>query len=675
MTEPENAHPPRKRKWLRRAGWLLLGLIMLLALAHRPLLIFAIRTVAIREAARENVRLSVEIEGNLWTGLIVKNLRAMPIGNSPVESISIERLHIRYNLPQLFRTGVRDFVTGYDLRNASLMLTDNGTEDQKQELANILRNILQQPAFFSDRVLVENFNLVVKTRDGAWVAEGVNARLDPTNPGFIRASQLTIPKIGSWRDLKAPATYIDRHLVAHDFNLGKEVRVKRVELDGSQRARGINYLSFEGTVLGGDLGLFLWRRELKSGASEGQLTASVKNLPLATVHDFLRWTPDIKGLVTRGWIQISGNPVVPSHWEGSSSVQVENGSLNGLPIARATSTLTISGGIARLDNLQFSTAGNRLSIRAERRLPDSFDKLFASNLDGTIQLDAPELRKLHPAITTGSVRGNGRFNIENRELTVHFDTTASGIAGSQLALQQGESSLELSLPLRPRTPDMAWFEGLRAHGSGKLTALRSGPYALDSGSFNGQVHDGILGIDAAELRRGPNTIRLTGSYDLPTFRRNRAYSWADAVGAVHFTLDAPSLAAFNAEPNASGTITLRGALTGSGELRHSGGELNGFAKLEASDLVYEQFAARRITVDMPIENSTAIIRKFQLDLNGKDQLAGDGSIGLQPPFAYNGSLAGSVHDLSIFQPILRLPLAGSLQVDWHGAGEIGRAHV
>ena len=89
---------PRRGKWRRRVFRGVLVLFVLLVLFHQPLLRWGVRLAAIRLAARENVRLSLEIEGSVWTNLTLKNVRAVPTGVSPVESITIERLRIEYSL-------------------------------------------------------------------------------------------------------------------------------------------------------------------------------------------------------------------------------------------------------------------------------------------------------------------------------------------------------------------------------------------------------------------------------------------------------------------------------------------------------------------------------------------------------------------------------------------------
>src|SRR5690606_33191820 len=129
---------------------------------------------------------------------------------------------------------------------------------------------------FSDRVTIENFNLTVNLPEGAARVLGVNAVLDPVQRGYVRVDEIALPKIITWRDINAEATYKGRKLVLRDFRLGNEIAMSRVELDSSRRNEGINYLSVEGSVLEGSLGLFLWRKAPPGQDAEIQMTASLR---------------------------------------------------------------------------------------------------------------------------------------------------------------------------------------------------------------------------------------------------------------------------------------------------------------------------------------------------------------------------------------------------------------
>jgi len=536
---------------------LLLGFVAL-ALFHQPLLREGLRLAAVRLAARENVTLSLELEGSVWTNLTLKNLRAIPTGTSPVVSITIERLRAQYSLRTLLRRGARDFLTSYELRNANLVLDPvKGNEDQRQKLAHALRDILQQPALFSDRAQIENFNLTLRASEGTYFWKNVCARLDPQQAGYVRVGELTIPNLGSWRDLHTQATYINRHLVMRDFSLGEEVRVARLELDTSKRDNGISYLSFEGTVLGGDLGLFLWQRKHDSGAVEAQVTAFLSDMSMAALSKYAGWKVPVTGNLKSAWIQLSGDPLSPVHWQGQLTAEVQNGAIGQVAIEEASAKLTVGGGVAKLESLRFSTGKNSLSFQAERPLPESFDLLHFSDLDATFAINAPELARLHGALAGGRVQGAGRMHLDGGKIALEGKFDAADIRGKAFALQSGSGEFQWAHSLHPNASGAPWYEGLSGH-----------------------------------------------------------------------------------------------------------------VRAEAADLRFGQFAVRSLRLDVPVNGEEARIAELALDINGKDKLNGKATVSLREPFAYEATLAGSVEDIAIFQPLLQTPVAGALEIDWHGSGQI-----
>ena len=560
--EPEAVPtPPSRRGKVRR--FLFRGLLLLLAaviLFHQPLLTAALRLVAIRLAARENVRLELDVEGSVWTRLTIKNLRATPTGSSPINSITIEEAQAQYSLPTLLRRGPRDFLSSYHLRNANLSLDAvRSNEDQKQKLAHLLHDILQQPAMYSDRAQVENFNLTLSTPEGTYRWLGVEALLDPVKPGYVRIAAMDIPRLGSWRNLQAEATYFNRHLVMRDFNLGEQAQVARLELDASMRSKGIVYLSFEGTVLGADLGVFLWQRERPGRESEAQLTASLSGLSLETLRQFTGWQAPITGNLAHAWVQISGDPHHPAHWEGESTFRIEQATWAGFAVDEVAGRFSLAHGVARMATFQFSTGANRLAFSGELPLPHNFERSNLPDLEAAFTLDAPELPRLRADFTGGKVKGEGRVSLRKELLALEGKVNASGVQGHDFGVEECSGEVRISRPLHAPAPGVSWFEAL-----------------------------------------------------------------------------------------------------------------NGHATLDASKLHFREFAARSLALDLPLKEGTVRIDKFDLDLNDQDQLNGNGSLSLKKPFVYEGRLDGSVQNLALFQPFSPVPLAGALQIHWHGTGEIDR---
>ncbi len=100
------------QKEVRRPGriWhrVLVGLaacVALLIIFHRPILLAIGRQIALRYAAREHLKIDFRLEGNPFSHLTVRNLRAIPTGASGIESVDIDYLYVDYSLVGAFGSG------------------------------------------------------------------------------------------------------------------------------------------------------------------------------------------------------------------------------------------------------------------------------------------------------------------------------------------------------------------------------------------------------------------------------------------------------------------------------------------------------------------------------------------------------------------------------------------
>jgi len=482
-TDPEalQPRPPRRGKGRRlalRGGLLLLALLVLF---HQPLLRAGVERMAIRLAARQNIRLSVDVQGSVWTHLTLKNLRADSTGSSPVDSISIEWLRVDYNLWTLLRRGLRASLTSYQLRNAKLVLDPvKGNEDQRKKLAHALHDILEQPAMYSDRAQVENFNLTILASEGTYEFKDIHALLDPVHTGYLRVGELTIPNIGYWHDLHTQTTFLNRHLILRDFSLGEEVRVDRLELDASGREKGISYLSFQGTVLGGDLGFFLWRREWASGEVSARLSAFLSGMSLEALDKYAGWKIPVTGNVRSVWVQMIGDPNIPAHWEGQVTAEVEKGTVAGFAVDEASGKVSVRNGILRFDALECATGQNRLTFQAERRLAENFDIFHWHGLEATFTLDAPELSALRAGLTEGRVQGKGSLHFQEESVAVEGSVTASGVRGKDFGIEAGRADFQASHRLYPKGGGgRPWYEGFAGQTHLEASALHFREFAAN----------------------------------------------------------------------------------------------------------------------------------------------------------------------------------------------------
>lgn len=521
--QPEASAPPlsRRGEWGRRF-WRggLLALALLLAF-HQPVLRQALRGYAIHRAAREQVALSCELEGSVWTNLTLRNVRATSSGSVPIDSVFIEKLRVEYNLWELLRRGPGRAVKFYNLRNAQLALAPiRGNMDQKKRLLRLLRNILQQPAMYSDRAQIENFNLTVRTLRGTYVWNDIHALLDPVKPGYIRVGEATLPGIGSWRKLHSTATYANRHLVLRDFDIGKEIHAARLELDASHRDQGASSLSFEGTVFGGDLGLFVWERDISKRKAEAQLSAYLSGLPIEALAGYAGWKLPVTGHLKEAWLNVTGDPQTPAKWAGELIARVENGNVGGAAIGEASGKLALSGGVVRLEGIRFSTGENRLSFDGSYPLRENRGPLSFNGLEADFRVEAPRLAQLTPELKQGRINAQGKMHFKDGTLSVEGTAKGDGVKGDQFGFEHASLTFHGERPLGQNPAGRAWHDGFSGEVQAGADDIYFREFAAQSLAFNLPVAEGkarlerlLLDLNGKDKLAGEASVSLNTPFE------------------------------------------------------------------------------------------------------------------------------------------------------------------
>src|SRR5438067_13513130 len=97
-----------------------------LIIFHRPILLAIGRQIVLRYAARENLKIDFRLEGNPFGHLTVRNLRAVPIGASGIESIDVDYLYVDSSLVGLALHGLSHFLAELEARSALVVLNSPG---------------------------------------------------------------------------------------------------------------------------------------------------------------------------------------------------------------------------------------------------------------------------------------------------------------------------------------------------------------------------------------------------------------------------------------------------------------------------------------------------------------------------------------------------------------------
>jgi len=669
-----NAQLNTGRRRGRRIGRGLLIFLALLIVFHRPLLIALVHAVAVEVAARQNVRLSLGIEGTILTNISLKNIRAVPSGKgpTPVEDISIEEVTVRYSIPSLLRKGVSEFLRSYTLRNATIVVKPvEGTLEQKSNLASTLHDLIQQPALFSDRVKIDNLSLVAHVPDGEFAVRGLTLVLDPAEPGALSIELLQVPRIRTWHNLTATTAYANRDLVLSGIELDPQISVQKLEIDASQRAQGVNRLDVQGTLFGGSADFSMLVRELpgkhRNNVSNAlvQVDSTMRGLSLEKLSEYLgAGTPAI-GSVSEAAVHLAGDPNTPSSWTGSATAGLGTVRAGGGVVENTTARLDVNKGWGTFGSTLMS-GSNSITVRGTGKLPDSIEGFAGTAISGWLNISANDLHHLAAEATSGAIAGDGTFDLRDNTMRVSLDIKASNVTSKGVDIAAADVKALVTKRLPQSGAGATLLDGLQTEFGAHVADIRAGGAAVDSADLVVSTKDGVVRVENAAARRANNVLSASGTCSLP----QDLALWQNTPASIRFSLHAPSLAAFNAEPDLKGPD---GAVEATGTLANGPGGCEGNISAECSELRMQDFAAEGLLVNVSIRNSVASIEKMVFALNPSDGFSATGQVALRAPFAYDGAVQAHIRDLSKFNGLvsnLKPGLGGALNLDWRGKGEL-----
>jgi autotransporter translocation and assembly factor TamB len=669
--------PVRKRRWGRRIGLTILGLLLIVVIFHRPIIFGIARFAFVKVAARQNIDLQVRLGGTIWTNLTIENLRAVPTGkgSSPVEKIAIDRIHAEYSIPQLIRKGIGEFLDSYEIKNAELIINAKaGSKQQKQQLGRDLNNLLQQPAFYSDRVRVENFNIEVRAADAVTQVRGFHLLLDPERTGHLRVARLQIPKVRTWENLEATTEYAARNFYLRDLRLDDQMRIVEFNFDASQRADNKGSIQLRGEFFGGTVEWSLIGDRLQKPGKKmaksfkTELMVNVRDLSLADAAAHFHVPPPPAARLAELSLRVSGEPEIPQTWQGSASVRTEEWT----GIESIALTAQLDNGIARIEPIQITTGLNRITGQATARLPPTVYGFEDTDAEGTLEIHAPMIgaftARMKPPIEAG-VQGNVKFALKQRVLSADVDLHATEIQVGTHTIGSADlrGNFSKSLAVKSRFP----LDGASSEFALSAKQIQLGPTSIDSLDVTAGNQNELVTFHDGSVVRGSNSLTFSGTTRVPrTKEEQRAFSIEG-----RWTLHGPALEEFGLGANGE---ALAGQVEGAGEIRYTASGYDGTIGLEGHGFRYGEFTAEHLHVDIAIANSIAEVREVTLRLDEENRARLVGKVSLKDSRDYEGTIEARFSNLAKFNPLLisagsRERLAGSLAIDWKGNGSLAAA--
>ena len=679
----------RSRRWLRRIVWGVSGVLLLLALFHRPIVHHGGRWLAIRLAARANLALDLRLAGNLWSGLEILDLRATATGPAPIEKLTLDRVAVGYDLLRLVRgdfaglrrveIGTLDAVVTPEAAAPAPAATPTAPGPP---LAQRLRDLLARP-LPTPGVRLVRADVRVRQRDGDLVVRGFHFSAGPGAPGALGWERIEVPGVPALEAARGETSLSGERFAVTALRLFPELALERVAVS---RAGGI---------------------ELAARIAEGSLALSAK--PAATGSDFI---------VTLSAGTLSADPLaarfgakLPARFTLTNakldlSVAPERLADAQLSLALAGTAKTETQTAAAPFALDAKLKGGRLEIAglsarfagAKFEAAGTLDvsQFLASERPQSPQpsgqlvftLGAPDLAPLGAEFRQplrGALEGKGTLAIADGRARLDATLNASAVAASGLTLGKAATTLRAELPLAGREP----LRALVADLSVALEEIEAGPPSavkVDHVRATANLRDLRATLSELLVQRGANSLRASGTATLD------ASGQLAAAPGVTFQLDAPALAEFGVVVNGA---ALNGALVGEGrfalDVAAPGGaagvapaplsKLAGSAKLEAKSLRLGDAPVGDLALELDVADGAAIVKRLAATLGAPLResppatLAADARIALAPPHAYAGSVNLNAPALAAFAPLAAVfgvkdQLGGRIALEWKGSGDL-----
>lgn len=680
--QPPSSENASRRRWLRWVLWAFLGILLLLGIFLRPLVFWGARLAAIHYAAKENLALKLKLQGNLYENLVIEDLSARATGPSSLQELTANSIELHYSLPELIKKGRTEFLKSVSLRNAYLLLDPSKAPPPAQKT--------QQPSqtnllnFIPKEVEIRGVSVIV--RSPGHDLEVVNALLTlfPDRPGALGIEKLQFPNGRVINNIAAATSYKDRNLLLTDLEIAPEIKVQKLNLDLSRIEQGKADLEMRASLFKGYANLSAMLVHNAQDSIDAKLSATDISLDSAAHYLGIEQVGGTLGsLKTR----LVGNPNVPATWEGELSMAANELKQGSITIDQATTRIDLGEGRARVIAAEIRRGQSSVSLQGRVTLPKTLNDL-PSEASGQYSIQvlsvaeivaefgkkAPNIQapvlsgtssQPAPEPITGSLAGDGSFELKNSRLSSLLNLTGTGLAYGKNHCEDLRGQVRAAMPF-PIPKGKPLLNSIIGDASVQLSALSSGGYQADQAVADLTLNGNVLQVTRAVLARAENRLSFSGVYQLPEDPKKAVEGKAD----LNLDLSAPNLGAFS--PELGGSVVLKGQVQSSDKV------IGGNFVLSGSSIRFEELVIKTLSGQVTIAGNKASVPLLRADFGSGDFANLSGQVSLSSSFPYQGQVEVKLRDLSVFQPLLRSagrnePIAGALDLNWTGKGE-GTTH-
>lgn len=665
MGEIDQPGAPRpRRRWFgrRRAKLAFAFCLVLLVLFHRPILLGLGRLIVRHYAAKEHLKVDFRLEGNVFTSVTARNLHAVPIGPTDIESIDADLVRVDYNVLALIRRGLRSLFTDAEARSARIVINPARAVPKKKQ-----RGKLELPAFFPERLKLSDVTLVIRNEPHDFFLQHVDLDLNPAGPGELRIARLQLPDGQAWSNISAGTSYASKNLVLRGLLLTDQDRIDLLNVDASQIQRKTLALKLEATIGGGKVsGAAQWIERRSSIVSEMEFHTN--NVSVDELNKYANLPKGfLGGEIDKIDANFSGDLGSPKTWVGSVAAELTNLRTQGISFDKGLLKVVAQNGSARVESGDFVQGENHLYLRGQSQLPERTEELPRSPTVMEITAAALDLGRLTAKASeplSGVAKLDGRIEVKNAKLQATFLASAAAVGFRDGTVESVTANMRVSKSMARSTEEKPWFTDFDSEANVEATNIRYREYLFDSADASLVAANDLVTLKRLSVRCQTNELSVLGRYRLPENLRQIAATDAD----IDVELNATELGDFWVGNSADKTT---GAVQLTAQIDWRNRQANGQLSIFGSNLKREELAVNQLSAQGSIWNSTIYVNDFTAWLNKKDFVGGSGTIESRAPFRYSGKVSANVADVATLRPVVRgeNAMSGALAVNWEGSGE------
>ncbi|MGI8482255.1 MAG: hypothetical protein ACR2MF_09365, partial [Chthoniobacterales bacterium] len=436
MDEDGTALAERRSSLARRVWLVLAGILLLVTVFHRPLLLAVGRSVANHYAARVNVKLDCRLEGSVFTGLVVRNLRVVPIGPTIVESIDIDYIRADYSLIDLAFRGLTEVLKTVEVRNANIVL--NPAKASLKPNVPRADERIRLFTIFPQEIHLSDINLYIRTEPQDFVIEHLSVDLNPKAPGALRVAKLQIPTAPAWTDMVGLTSYEKKNLILQRLVLDAQNEFRLIAFDASHIHSKVIEVALDCSLAGGTMAGSLALRETATSL-DTKLHFIAEGISLDTLRGYLGRPPEfLTGDVERIAVDWSGAVNAPRTWEGTVSAAIDNLRREQLFFDHCVLNLTAHAGVMTLQSGEATKGLNKIRLKGMSDLPEDIRDVGRSPASFEVSGLLPDLQSLTAGFArplTGAATVTGLAQIKSGTLSADLNFAAGPIGVGDASVQ------------------------------------------------------------------------------------------------------------------------------------------------------------------------------------------------------------------------------------------------